>query len=219
MNILICGSGFSIQQTDGWDLSTHIVVAVNNAHGRVKWNYFCCSEDYEHEYVEHIGFPQNLIAIDFTNKHSTGNFFNQQSTMYAIEQCGGWDKCGRSTVLAAAYCSLVYFGDTINQIGFIGSDMVYSGPDKTTAYYGKGIDIARKGMSDPSLMAKFQREYHGSVLNEYFNKPWANLTDQEIIHFYYNRLSLYAKQAYGVNLVNYSTMQDTLLPYERKTYI
>ena len=97
--------------------------------------------------------------------------------------------------------------------------MVYSGPDKTTAYYGKGIDIARKGMSDPSLMAKFQREYHGSVLNEYFNKPWANLTDQEIIHFYYNRLSLYAKQAYGVNLVNYSTMQDTLLPYERKTYI
>jgi len=219
MNVLICGSGFSIEQTDNWDLSTHTVIAVNNAHGRVKWNYFCCSEDYEKEYVESIGFPQNLTPIDLSSSQPEGNFFNQASAMYAVEQCGGWDICGRSTVLATAYCSLVYFGKAINQIGFIGADMVYNGPNQSTAYYGRGIDIELKGYSDPSLMAKFQREYNRSTLNAYYNKPWCDLTDEEIIQFFYNRLAVYARETYNVGLVNYSTIQQSLLPYERQTYV
>lgn len=219
MKILICGSGFSVEQTDDWDLSTHTVVAVNNAHGRVKWNYFSCTEDYEVEFNPSIGFPSNLVPVNFQDINRSGNWFNQDAMMHAVRQCGDWNDCGHSVVIATAYCALTYFKDTIESIGFIGADMVYSSDSGSTAFYGKGIDFEKRNMADPIAMARFHRLYHNRTVNTYYNKPWYSLTDEEIITYFYKRLESYAYNTYSVKLVNYSIQQHSLLPYEYQTYI
>lgn len=218
-DVLICGSGFSIQQINQWDLKSHIVVAVNNAHGHVTWNYFSCSEDYEHEFETRMGIPFNLVPIDYKNQTETGNWFNQQSMMYAVEKCGGWERCGRGSMLATTYCVLTYFKNTIKRIGFIGADMVYDSGNEQTAFYGRGVDFQKRNMSDPMWMAKEHKRLQRKHINPYYNKKWGNLTDDEVIFYFYKRLELYAHENYNIELVNYSTQENSLLPYERKTYI
>lgn len=217
MKVLICGSGHSISQTDNWNLSTHTVVAVNNAWGRVKWDYFCCPADYQVEYNKSIGFPGNLVPVNFDSL--TGNWFNQESLMHAVEKCGGWKVCGQGILLAATYSVLTLFKNKIDHIGFIGADMVYSYDSVSTAYYGKGIDFTKRGISDPMWMAQQERKYNSGDTNTYYNRPWTDLTNEEVIVYFFRRLELFAKETYNVKLVNYSKIPNSLLPYEPETYI
>lgn len=218
MKVLICGSGYSISQVDNWDLSTHTVVAVNNAWARVKWDYFCCPADYQNQYDSNVGFPEGLIKIDYTDPKPNENWFSQETLMQAIAKCGGWNECGQGVLLAAAYCALTYFNN-LTQMGFIGADMVYNTDSDKTAYYGKGIDFKARGISDPTKMVRDERGRRGKEVNSYFNRPWADLSDEEILFYLYRRLETFAKDTYNVTLVNYSNQKDSLLPYERKTYV
>lgn len=216
MKVLICGSGYSINQIDNWDLSTHTVVAVNNAWARVRWNYFCCPADYQNEYDKQIGFPPNLKPVNLKNVNG-GNWYNQDSMMHAVKESGGWSECGQTTILAAGYCVAEHFKSQIQSIGFIGCDMVYNN-DGNTAYYGVGIDFQKRKMSDPDYMATFERKTKGSEINSTYNKRWCDLTNEEIIHHFFNRLSSFVNTKYGIKVYNYSDTESRL-PYERKAYL
>lgn len=217
MKVLICCSGYSIEQVDQWDLSTHTVIAVNNAWARVKWDYFCCTSDYQNEYDKEIGFPEGLVKIDYTDPKPNENWFSQETLMQAVAKCGGWAKCGQGISLAAAYCALTYFKG-LTQIGFIGADMVYNADSDKTAYYGKGIDFKKRGVSDPTKMARDERNRRGRELNTHFNRLWADLSDDEIIFYLYKRLEIFANNTYGVDVINYSSLENSMLPYEFKPY-
>ncbi|MDC3266493.1 hypothetical protein OAU13_01055 [bacterium] len=217
MKVLICGSGYSISQTNNWDLSTHTVVAVNNAWARVKWNYFCCPADYQNEYNKSIGFPPNVKPVKLDNLEPNQNWYNQDSMMYAVARSGGWAECGQTTILAAAYCITEHFKTHIESIGFIGCDLVYN-TEGDTAYYGVGIDFQKRNVSDPDHMAAFERKSRADEMHPLHNKRWRDLSNDEIIQHFFNRLSTFVKDRYGISVYNYSNL-ETRLPYERKTYI
>lgn len=217
MRVLICGSGYSISQTDNWDLSTHTVVAVNNAWARVKWNYFSCPADYQNEYDVHLGFPQNVKPVNLNNPQRSQNWYDQAAMMVAIARSGGWSECGQSAILAAAYCVVEHYKRSIESVGFIGSDLTYN-TSGNTAYYGVGIDFRKRQLSDPDNMANFERKSKGEEFNTTFNRPWKDLSNDEIISHFFTRFATFVGDKYGIKVYNYSE-QESKLPYERKTYV
>jgi len=218
MKVLICGSGYSISQVDNWDLSTHTVVAVNNAWARVKWDYFCCPADYQNEYNRDLGFPKNVTPVNLDGPQQNQNWYDQAAMMVAIARSGDWSRCGQSAMLAAGYCVTEHFKNSIESIGFIGSDMVYD-TDGSTAYYGVGIDFTKRNLSDPDHMANWERKAQGDKVNTTFNRPWNELSNDEIIYHFFTRFSTFVKDKYGIKVYNYSEQERSRLPYGRKTYV
>jgi hypothetical protein len=217
MKVLICGSGYSISQTDNWDLSTHNVVAVNNAWARVKWDYFCCPSDYQNEYNKSVGFPPGTVPVDFNEPQQNQNWYNQAAMMVAVARSGGWAECGQSAMLAAGYCVAEHFKTSIQSIGFIGSDLIYNS-EGGTAYYGTGIDFKKRNISDPDHMANSERDSKGKDVNTTFNRPWKDLSNDEIIHHFFLRFSIFVRDKYNIKVYNYSEQKESKLPYERKSY-
>lgn len=219
MKILICGSGYSISQVDNWDLSTHTVIAVNNAWARVKWNYFCCPDDYKQDYNKMVGFPHNLIPVDLDSPKSTQNWYNQIAIELAIKRAGGGTECGYSVVLGACYTTIEHFKDRIQSIGLVGCDLVYSMANNknNTAYYGRGVDYDKRDMSDPEHMANIMRILRREEINTTYNKRWGNLTNDEMYVYLFTRLATYAKKKYNIEMFNYSN-SESKLPYTRRAY-
>lgn len=207
MKFLVCGSGHSLKQVDGWDTSTHMVVAVNNAWKIVDWDYFACTKDYERDYNKAVGFP------DVSQKDADkGIWWDQRTITDSSNKYGGAWQVGQSATLAAAYTILRLHGDKCEQIGFIGCDMVY--PTGKTAYYGTGIDFEKRKMSDPDHMGEHAKKSNVSLEG----KQSSEMTSEEILTHYYSRFERVAREEHGVRVVNYST-SESRLPYERETYL
>lgn len=220
MKGLIVGSGFSISQCDQWDTSSHIVVACNNAWKKVRWDRFCCASDYVSKYDPAVGFPDKTSLIP------GHNYYDQDHMNGVVSRYRGWFEVGQSIIVAAAYSLIDEFKDSLTTVGFIGCDMVY-GDGKTTAYYGKGIDFQRvrgdgKFRADPFHMAREEKTFKQSqelmhrLIAE--GKDIEELSDIEVIHHFYNRFAVTAKQQYGIDVVNYSTYEDSVLPFPKVPY-
>lgn len=211
MKIILVGSGFSIKQTKKWDLSTHIVVVINNAWRAVKWDHFLCTHDYETEYHKDVGFP-SVTEADRGTK-----FWDQKTLNDAVLHHGSWNDLGRAATIAAGYCALRYYKDAdLTQIGLIGCDMIYTDPEESdnTAYYGVGVDIDKKKMSDPDRMIYTAKKDNHTV----GGKLAKSYDDTALLQQYYKRLAEISEEKYGVNIVNYSTSELTRLPYPRAIY-
>lgn len=206
MKFLICGSGHSIRQVDGWDTSTHRVVAVNNAWKVIDWDHFACTKDYEKDYNRSVGFPQ-VSEKDV----KTQRWWDQRTIIDSANKYGGQWQVGQSVTLTAAYTVLRLFGEQCEQVGFIGCDMVY--PPGKTAYYGTGIDFEKRKMSDPDHMGEHAQKNNVSLEG----KPAGDMTPGEILTHYYERFERIANE-HNVRVVNYST-EESRLPYERETYV
>lgn len=213
MKVLICGSGYSISQVDKWDLSSHVVVALNNAWARVKWNYFCCPDDYLQDYNKSIGLPNNIYPVDINDPKPNQNWYNQQCIETSVERSGGGNECGYGITLAAAYTVAEHFKDKIQSIGFIGCDLVYKN-NIDTAYYGRGVDYTKRNISDPQHMASIMRTLRREDINPMYNKRWGSLTDDELFNYLFTRLANFVSKEYGIGMYNYSE-HESKLPFER----
>ena len=148
-----------------------------------KWTYWIHPNDYKGTKPEVINLNQVEINANGYGK--------------SLRKYGGIHECGFSIMLNASYWVL----DSLNpsEICYLGADMNYS-PDQNgnTHFYGVGIDIRSKGISDPDLMVK--KRSNG---------------DPEYLTSIYNRFQKIANENECL-LYNLSKEENTRLPYLKK---
>ena len=182
--VLIVGSGMSGLDVVKYENDFDFIVVVNNAWSLTKrWNYWIHPNDYKGSKPETIMLNQKEI-----NANGYGS---------SLRKYGGIDKCGFSIMLNASYWTLDNLSPS--EIGYLGADMNYT-PDEngSTHFYGIGIDIKNRGISDPDYMVKARSN-----------------GDPEYLYNIYKRFEKIANQN-GCVVYNLSKDQKTRLPYEKK---
>jgi len=110
---------------------------------------------------------------------------------------GGQKQCGFSITLTAGYYVLQQFDPDV--IGFLGADMNYTPQaDGSTHIYGIGYDVKTNNIPDPDKMVK----EHGK-------------DDPNYLENIYLRFSKIAKEQHNTQVYNFSSIQDTRLPYPK----
>ena len=116
----------------------------------------------------------------------------------ALRQYGGQRACGYSITLNAGYWVLANLRPDV--IGFLGADMNYT-PDENgnTHIYGVGYDIKHNqgGIPDPDRMVNVYGKGNPNYLNDIYTRLSEKANDQ------------------GCDVYNFSSVQDTRLPYEK----
>lgn len=183
-NVLIVGSGRSGFDVKKYEDKFDFIVVVNNSWALTdKWTYWIHPNDYK-------GTKPGVINLNQVEINANG--YGKSLRKY-----GGIHECGFSIMLNASYWAL----DNLNpsEICYLGADMNYS-PDQNgnTHFYGVGIDIRSKGISDPDLMVK--KRSNG---------------DPEYLTSIYNRFQRIANEN-ACLLYNLSKEENTRLPYLKK---
>jgi hypothetical protein len=154
--ILIIGSGKSGLDVSKYEKYFNSIIAVNNAWALTeKWTYWIHPNDYEGSKPDLI--KENQVEIN-------ANIYGPSLRKY-----GGIGECGFSIMLNASYWAL----DNLNpkQIYYLGADMSYI-PDENgnTHFYGIGIDIKNRGMSDPDYMVKVRGKNDPNYLENIYKR-------------------------------------------------
>jgi hypothetical protein len=184
--ILIIGSGKSGLDVLKYEKHFDVIVAVNNAWGLTeKWTHWIHPNDYKGSSPEFI--KENQLEI---NANGYGP---------SLRKYGGIHECGFSIMLNASYWAL----DNLKprEIYYLGADMSYI-PDKdgNTHFYGVGIDIKNRGISDPDLMVKVRSNGDPNYLENIYrrfekiagenNCRLFNLSKEEFTRLPYKKVSV-----------------------------
>ena len=183
--ILIIGSGKSGLDVSKYEKDFDVIVTVNNAWGLTeKWTHWIHPNDYKGSKPELI--KENQLEI---NANGYGP---------SLKKYGGIHECGFSIMLNASYWAL----DNLkpSEIYYLGADMSYV-PDKdgNTHFYGVGIDIKNRGISDPDLMVKVRSKGDPNYLENIYkrfekiagenNCSLFNLSREEFTRLPYKKIS------------------------------
>ena len=193
MSKVICvGSGDGgVQYINDHDTSDCIIVGVNNVwKGTDKWDHIIYPTDYD--YISDIK-PNSHQQV---HSRKLNNCIREPYHHYSGAK--EWNKamkyCGRTMYFTCMYWALYYMKPTI--IGCLGFDMDYTPKkDGSTAFYGVGTDIKRRGIPDPF---KAFQEVHKDLKD-----PMKTLCD---------RVQKAADEQ-NCKIVNLSDKQNTRLPW------
>ena len=188
--VLLLGSGKTALNVNDYDYKGNkwVIGTVNNAF-RVtpQWDYAFFSKDFQKgKRPTHQSLRDNQVMVDGEN------------IVFASDPWGGLLKTGLSIVLQSSYWILKNLKPDI--IAYLGADMNYE-PDKKgyTTFYGRGMDIAERGISDPDHMAQMYGGGNPNYLIDIYKQLEAN--------------------ALGENCALYNLSDDpkTRLPFPKKT--
>lgn len=189
--VINVGSGKSMLSLNNWDTAGITIVGVNNVwKGTNKWDHIL----YPHDYLEDIPINENQM------KHSREYNWCIRTPMKEISNKPDSQVTkflGPTMYFTAAYWTLYYLKPKF--LGFIGFDMNYT-PDNegNTAFYGKGIDIQRRGIPDPFYQMRFFDGDPKDNLNIFFERLDSNRGE--------------------CKLFNLSDDPNTLLPWEKISF-
>jgi hypothetical protein len=153
---IIVASGKSGTEIKKYENNFDYIIVINNAWATTKkWKYWIHPNDYK-------GSKPEIINPD--QKEINANGYGPSLRKY-----GGIHECGFSITLNASYWVL----DNLkpDEIYYLGADMNYE-PDKegNTHFYGVGIDIKNKGISDPDLMVKVRSKGDANYLENIYKR-------------------------------------------------
>jgi len=152
-----------------------------------------------HGWLAYPEYDYWVAPTDYAGKKDPDagdRFVGWDEYIIAQNAYGGEWECGMGITLAAAYWALHTIKPSV--IGFLGCDMNYTpGKNGETAFYGIGIDVQNNGCPDPFAMA-------------------ARYSIKDPIEKLYTRFADMAALK-NCDVVNFSKIEKTLLPYKKTT--
>ena len=196
MKVICVGSGPNMVNINDWDTKGITIVGVNNVwRGTDKWDHLIHSGDYPYK---------NDIVKKSPNQeiHSIGGMRGYQRSYTRMADME-WSRAriflGLPIYFTATYWVLHYLKPT--HIGFIGFDMNYTPKeDGSTAFYGVGYDMQKRGMPDPLYQFRNVKEYKD---------------DPNIINTLFNRLD---ERKRDTMLLNLSDDPSSVLPWDKLSF-
>lgn len=193
MKVICIGSGPNMTKINDWDTKGITIVGVNNTwKGTQKWDYLIHSGDYPFKKdIQKTRETQKTIS-----REGDMGFRHSYTSMSMME----WEKAriflGLPIYFTASYWCLHYLKPT--HIGFLGFDMDYNPSENgSTAFYGVGYDMQKRGIPDPLYQFRTVKEYRD---------------DPNIMHTLLKRLDERKGKTCFWNL---SDSKNTALPWEK----
>lgn len=196
MKVICVGSGSNMLNVNDWNTTGMTVVGVNNVwKGTDKWDHLIHAGDYP--FKNEISKTRSNQEIH--SKDGVRGYKRSYIKMADMEWSEARIFLGLPIYFTATYWVLNYLKPT--HIGFIGFDMNYTPKaDGSTAFYGVGYDMQKRGMPDPLYQFKNVKEYRD---------------DPNIIHKLFDRLD---KRKGEAKLLNLSDDPDSILPWEKVSF-
>jgi len=193
MKVICVGSGPNMKQINDWNTEGITVVGVNNIwKGTDKWDYLIHSGDYP--------FKKEITKTRDNQKVcSVGGDMNYEDSYVGMSDML-WKRAriflGLPIYFTVSYWALHYLKPT--HIGYIGFDMNYTPQqDGSTAFYGVGYDMQKRGIPDPLYQ---------------FRNIEAYKKDPNIMKTLLTRLD---ERSNGCKLLNLSNDENSVLPWDK----
>jgi len=196
MKVICVGSGPNMVNINNWDTKSVTIVGVNNVwKGTDKWDHLIHAGDYP--------FKKDILKKrpnqEIHSKDGIRGYKRSYVRMANMEWSDARIFLGLPIYFTSTYWALFYLKPT--HIGFIGFDMNYTPQkDGSTAFYGVGYDIQKRGMPDPL--------YQFRNVEEYKNNP-------DILKTLFDRLN---ERKGNTKLVNLSDDPDSVLPWDKMSF-
>lgn len=187
MNVIILASGKNAPEINKVDIKNDIIVAVNNAwRATDRWTYWChTSDDVD-------------LRADVTFKEHQREVVHNEYSKSTIKY-GPLNETCMTITLACSYWVLDILKP--DNIYYFAADMNYK-PDEYggTHFYGKGLDIIKRGISDPDMYINYYKNKHPNIIQKLYTEFEINANNQ------------------GCKVHNISTDVNSRLPFNRVEY-
>lgn len=196
MKVICVGSGSNMKNINEWDTTGIKIVGVNNVwRGTDKWDHLIHAGDYPFKKDIVKNNPKQQIH----SKDGVDGYIRSYTRMANME----WQKAriflGLPIYFTATYWALYHLKPT--HIGFIGFDMNYTPKDDgSTAFYGVGYDMQKRGIPDPLYQFRNVKEYKDDP--DILNKLFGRLDDKKG----------------STELFNLSDDPESVLPWEQVSF-